>query len=64
MKPTSEDRKLAARMQSLAKEQLDGQINTLNKEMEKEIDLLGVVLKTFTVVALIIIAVYSFYAFK
>jgi len=34
------------------------------EQLEKEIDLLGVILKTFTVVALVIIAIYSLYAFK
>lgn len=45
-------------------EQIDNEINTINGQMQKENNLLIVVLKTFTVVALIIIAVYSLYAFK
>jgi len=38
-------------------------MNSIEK-LNKEVEVLGTVLKTFTVIALIIIAVYFFYAFN
>lgn len=59
MKPTTEDKKLASDLRTIIK---GGDMGDPIVKLEKEIDLLGVVLKAFTVVALVIVAVYSLYS--